>query len=200
MAVLKSSYGGDMCGQFAVLGSLKAVKDYYNFLSSGDFSFDDQDSFDLDDFSDVKIPNQSVLPMSFMPIVTYKNKRIIMKKARWGLVPFWVKDESFAYKTINARRETLSEKASFKYALKERRCLIPFSGYYERDKNKKLHYFPNEDEKLQSFAGLYEIWGKDNLTTFTIITCDADEKVMTIHPRMPVVMNEEEGVEWLSFK
>jgi hypothetical protein len=30
-----------MCGQFAVLGSLKAIKDYYEFLKDGDFTLDD---------------------------------------------------------------------------------------------------------------------------------------------------------------
>ena len=43
---------------------------------------------------------------------------------RWGFIPFWADDERIGYKMINARAETVDEKASFKNALKKRRCLI----------------------------------------------------------------------------
>ena len=187
-----------MCGQFAVLGNLKAIKDYYEFLKKGDFIIDENEFYNPDLFSDVALPNPRVLPMSFAPIITCNHKKIYLQKARWGLVPFWAKDESFAVKMINARVETLSEKPSFKYAYKDRRCLIPFSGFYERDSKKNLHYFPNHNEELQSFAGLYEVWGNERLITFTIITSPADEKVVAIPPRMPVVMGEATALQWLN--
>jgi putative SOS response-associated peptidase YedK len=99
--------------------------------------------------------------MAYMPVATIIDYKVVMFKARWGLVPFSAKDESFAYKTINARQETLKEKASFKYALEKRRCLIPFTGFYEIDKQKQQHFFANENDEIKSFAGLYEVWGED---------------------------------------
>ena len=43
---------------------------------------------------------------------------------RWGLIPSWSKDTSIGNKLINAKAETLTEKPSFRNALKKRRCLM----------------------------------------------------------------------------
>jgi hypothetical protein len=43
---------------------------------------------------------------------------------RWGLVPFWAKDVKIGYTMINAKSETIVEKAAFRDAFKSRRCLI----------------------------------------------------------------------------
>jgi putative SOS response-associated peptidase YedK len=48
---------------------------------------------------------------------------------RWGLIPYWAKDQSFGLKTINAMSETAAEKPAFLDALKGRRCLIPADGF-----------------------------------------------------------------------
>lgn len=49
----------------------------------------------------------------------------------WGLIPFWAKDVSTARSLINARSETLAEKAVFKEAYQKRRSLVVMSGYFE---------------------------------------------------------------------
>ena len=49
----------------------------------------------------------------------------------WGLIPSWAKDRRIGSKMINARAETLAEKASFKGLLKKKRCIIPMDGFYE---------------------------------------------------------------------
>ncbi len=50
---------------------------------------------------------------------------------RWGLIPYWAKDQSFGLKTINAMSETAAEKPAFRDALRRHRCLIPADGFYE---------------------------------------------------------------------
>ena len=50
---------------------------------------------------------------------------------RWGLIPSWAKDRKIAWKTINARAETIATSASFKTAYAKRRCLVPVDGFYE---------------------------------------------------------------------
>jgi len=224
-----------MCGQFAVLASLKAIKDYYEFLKDRSFMFDIDEFYEFDSDLLINLPQETVKPMNYLPIVAFSQSEIgttdnivSIMPARWGLVPHWAKDESFALKTINARIETLSEKASFKDAYQKRRCLVPMTGFYEKGR-----YFPNADDGLKSFAGLYEVWemgagrmergdgsmelgsrtignrlygatsplpspsGEGVLTTFTIVTCPADDRVLGVHHRMPVVLDEVQAVEWL---
>ena len=50
---------------------------------------------------------------------------------RWGLVPNWAPDPKIAYRTINARAETVATKPSFRDAFRLRRCLVIVDGWYE---------------------------------------------------------------------
>jgi putative SOS response-associated peptidase YedK len=45
--------------------------------------------------------------------------------AKWGLLPHWAKDSKVAFKMINARAETLTEKPAYRSLLNRHRCLIP---------------------------------------------------------------------------
>lgn len=124
---------------------------------------------------------------------------------KWGLIPSWSKDDSFASKLINARAETLSEKASFRDAYKKRRCLIPASGFYEWEKTadgKQPHYFYLKDKDIFGFGGLWEEWTDketgEQIETCTIITTNANELLNTIHDRMPVIIKPENYEQWLN--
>jgi len=54
-----------------------------------------------------------------------------------GLIPYWVKDPKIAYRTINARSETVDKAPSFRQAFAKRRSLIPADGFYEWRKTAK---------------------------------------------------------------
>ena len=83
---------------------------------------------------------------------------------RWGLVPFWAKDEKIGYSTINARAETVRTKPAFREAFKRGRCIVPASGFYEwraeGGKGKQPYSFRRGDGEPLSMAGLWERWQK----------------------------------------
>lgn len=81
---------------------------------------------------------------------------------RWGLIPYWAKDQSFGVRTINAMSETVAEKPAFRDAIKRRRCLIPADGFYEwkriGPKEKQPYSFGLATGSLFAFAGLWDRW------------------------------------------
>ena len=122
-------------------------------------------------------------------------------KLGWGLIPFWANDEKIAYKTINARSETVADKPAFRAAFKSRRCLIPADGWYEWKKigNQKQPYLITRSDGPFSFAGLWERWqkGDEPVETFAIVTTKAADEISELHDRMPVVVPRSRYSSWL---
>ena len=122
----------------------------------------------------------------------------------WGLIPSWAKDMSIGNKMINARAETVAEKASFKKPFKDKRCLVLANGFYEwkktDKKNKIPYYFMLKSKQPFAFAGLWEEWKNpegEKILSFTIITTKANELMEPIHDRMPVILKENVETQWL---
>jgi putative SOS response-associated peptidase YedK len=162
----------------------------------------------------IPIPRQTDLPISWniapsqVVLAIRKNPETgerSLDGLRWGLIPSWAKDDKIAYKTINARVETLDTTASYRSAFKKRRCLIPSDGFYEWQRAgalKQPYSIGMQDGSPFVFAGLWEGWkrpgSEDWLRTCTIITCEPNEFTATIHSRMPVILPEEVHEAWLS--
>ena len=121
---------------------------------------------------------------------------------RWGLIPFWAKEEKIAYSTINARAETVASKPAFRDAFKKRRCLIPADGYYEwkpEGGTKQPYRITLDPEQPFSFAGLWEHWEKGGkvVESCTIIVTNANDLTKDIHDRMPVILDPKDYIGWL---
>jgi len=127
--------------------------------------------------------------------------------AKWGLIPSWSKDSLRASNAINARSESIAEKPSFRDAFRQRRCIIPVSGYYEWATElgpyppKQPFYIHNKNDSLLAIAGLYEYWfdpqTKKEVTTAAIITREATGPLATIHHRMPVFLTPDRWGKWI---
>jgi putative SOS response-associated peptidase YedK len=137
-----------------------------------------------------------------VPVIIANSSRQIVLM-RWGLIPHWAKDAKTAYKMINARVETLTQRPAFRGLLSHHRALVPASGFYEwqgKGREKTPYYIHPQDDQYIAFAGLYDTWttpdGED-LYTFTIITTEADPFMAKLHNRMPVILARELEDDWL---
>ena len=148
------------------------------------------------------LPNYNIAPTHYCPVITASD-RCHINIFRWGLIPFWAKEEKIGYRMINARVETLMEKSTHKSALKNRRCLVPLDGFYEWQKegiNKIPYRIQTTDQELFAVAGLWDKWkskGGETIYSFTIITTPPNELMASIHNRMPAIMTKEQEELWL---
>jgi putative SOS response-associated peptidase YedK len=136
-------------------------------------------------------PSQKVLAIRFNP----ETQQRPLDALQWGLMPHWTKDSKIAYRTINARAETVDKAPSFRQAFIKRRCSIPADGFYEWRKTAKPKLpfaIAMKDGRPFTFAGLWENWKDPEsgewLRTCTIITGEPNELVAQIHPKMPVIL------------
>ena len=138
-----------------------------------------------------------------------------IKMIQWGLIPSWSKDKEKAFdarkNTLNAKCETIYEKPSFRGSAKNRRCLIPATGFFEwmdLNKVKFPHHISIKDEEIFSFGGLWdsatfinEDGIKEVIETFSVITTDANLLMAKIHnlkKRMPFILPRELENKWLN--
>jgi len=108
---------------------------------------------------------------------------------------------------INAKAETAAEKRTFSSSLKERRCVIPATGFYEWHKKEKAkstdkYLFQMNDSPMLYMAGLYNQFqvGESITECFVIFTRMANSSIQDIHDRMPVILRRNELENWLMDK
>lgn len=148
------------------------------------------------------VPNFNVCPTNQIHVVLGEGgaaRRLV--SMRWGFIPHWYKTASDGPLLINARAETLAEKPAFRQACRERRCLIPVTGFYEWTKDSEGVRWPwyiSAGSPL-ALAGVWQEWaeGDDVMNTCAIVTTTANETMSQVHHRMPVVIDEEDWGLWL---
>ena len=141
--------------------------------------------------------NYNAHPTQKLPIIkSYTNGRAL-EICEWGLIPSWAKDKKDFRPLINARLETLVEKVSFKKLIQTSRCLVVADGYYEwkrENKEKTPYYFTKTDSSIMFFAGIHQN------NQFCIITKEATNTVKEVHHREPLIINEEQILNYLNIK
>ncbi|MBQ6175009.1 MAG: SOS response-associated peptidase [Clostridia bacterium] len=101
---------------------------------------------------------------------------------------------------INARSETAERKPLFSRSMRERRCLIPATAWFEWDHRRKpaaKYAISPADSTWFYLAGIYRY---DDRTEpeYTILTREASDDLRGMHPRMPVALPASLGAQWLS--
>jgi putative SOS response-associated peptidase YedK len=131
---------------------------------------------------------------------------------KWGLVPFFVKNLEQALKlrtmTPNCIGEEAFDKPSFRIPIRNHRCIVPVSGFFEWQTVNKLKYpyfIYNTNHEIISLAGVYDSWldtsSGEIYNSFSIVTCPANSLLTKIHnikKRMPLILNDDQVKTWLN--
>ena len=150
-----------------------------------------------------KVPNFNICPTNDMHVVSLGEAGRQITAMRWGFLPHWYKSPSDGPLLINARAETIAEKPAFRAACRERRCLIPATGFYEWTKDAEGRrlpwYISRSDDQPLALAGIWQGWGKgDGLrNSCAVVTTGANSAMSAIHHRMPVILEPADWPLWL---
>jgi putative SOS response-associated peptidase YedK len=181
-----------MCGRFVSASPPDQIARYFDAVDDGEHALE---------------PNYNVAPTTDVYAVLVDGGVRRLEVLHWGLVPFWAKSPSAGNKMINARAETVATKNAYRHAFRKKRCIIPADGFYEwkvvpGQKNKQPMYIHRPDGEPMAFAGLWEVWRNpdapgEELHSCTVVTGEANEKMATVHDRMPVMLPPSAWETWL---
>jgi putative SOS response-associated peptidase YedK len=149
-------------------------------------------------------PRYNVAPSQLVPVVTVENDRVL-RRLRWGLVLAGEPRKSSAV-MINARVETLATRPGFRRAFRERRCVVPATGYFEWRKEpergaKQPLWIHPKDGSVMALAGVWSgtVSGDGEVVdTFAIVTTDAPDTLRSIHERVPLELHGSDVDRWLA--
>lgn len=177
-----------MCGRFLLTSPIDVISD----------------TFGVDTHANIPA-RYNIAPTQPVLIVrnSEKGKRELAS-VEWGLVPEWAKELRREKPMINARVETVIEKASFRSPMKRTRCLVPANGWYEwkgRVGAKQPWLIESASKSPFAFAGLWTTWhgtdGESWLETMVILTAPSVGPLKSVHHRRPLVVQSEQYSAWL---
>src|SRR5687767_6709963 len=105
-----------MCGRYALTTPAEVIAQIFRLGVVSDYA-----------------PRWNIAPTQSAPVIRSDRhtgeRRLDL--LRWGLIPYWAKDESIGNKMINARSESVADKPAFRNLLERHRCIIPADAFYE---------------------------------------------------------------------
>ena len=96
---------------------------------------------------------------------------------------------------INTRAETALEKPTFAESARYRHCVIPSTGFFEWDGDRRKFRFTMPDATELYMAGIYDVRG--GVPCYSILTTAANESMREVHDRMPLVLEHTQVEPWL---
>jgi len=197
-----------MCGRFGLVADRQQLEARFGLVAVSD-------AIDLR-------PRYNIAPGQSIPIVRHSRSRggRLLDAVHWGLVPPWSSGPNDGPRAINARAETAASKPAFRRAWRQRRGLVPATGFYEwkqtggKAKQPYLIHCRAEDEADLpppfAMAALWETWTPDDdeqgpdqgrspkpLLSAAILTTEPNSLLVDLHDRMPVILPPDAWDRWL---
>lgn len=166
-----------MCGRYTIHISRKRFEAVYDAQAPLEF-----------------VERWNVAPTQLAPIIRARDGDLEAAMLRWGF------QKPGKAVLINARGETVNQLPSFASSFRQRRCIVPASGWYEwkaiSTGQKQPHHLCASDGEPLAFAGLWTPSPEGE--RFVIVTKPAREVISHIHNRQPVIVSRERWKVWLS--
>lgn len=139
----------------------------------------------------VHLRQGDIHPMDVAPVLVAAGEGgIRCDLQRWGM-PGYQRNQLI----INARSETVQEKKLFSRGMEQRRIVIPATWFYEWNRQKEKYTFYRKEKPVLFLAGIYNPCQGEN--RFVILTTKANASMEPVHDRMPLLLEEEEIVDWI---
>lgn len=177
----------NMCGRFTqAFEDWSGILEYFGIIDNG---------FRLP-------PRYNLAPTQDVAAIISDGRQRRIGRLRWGLVPAWSESDKTTFSTFNARADKLLANGMWKRLVPRKRCIIPADGFFEwRKRDKQPFRILLNSRPVFGFAGLYDTWkspdGSMKVGSCTIITCEPNLFMASIHNRMPVILREDQHDLWL---
>lgn len=153
----------------------------------------------------IRLPLFNVAPTQALPVVVAADGTRTLQAMRWGFPSMWLPEPWAGRPLINAVAEEAAKKPTWSKALRERRCLVPTSGFYEWQKVGKKRYplwFRPAHGEVLTLAGLWGEFEKEGerIRCVSILTVANNADLEGVHDRMPVILPEGDWATWLDPK
>lgn len=158
-------------------------------------------------FADSEEIQIRAFPHTEFPVIVELNHRRSIKWMNYSLVPPWSESRKPKFSTYNARIETLCEKPTWREPIKNKRCLVGITSFfescYEGSHAGNIVQFKSPRSQIWAAAGIWSEWVDKNtgeiFDSFAIITTEPSEFIRGIgHDRSPVFLNAKDFDSWLS--
>ena len=139
-----------------------------------------------------------IYPTQIAPVIlTEPDAGVTVRPMKWGF------PRVGGGVVINSRSEKSDTTPMFQRSVRERRCLIPASWFFEwrrvnGNKTRDKYAFSLADARrgeLLYMAGVYNLfqggYAGGGYDGFAILTCAADAQMLPYHDRMPVILRDE---------
>lgn len=132
-------------------------------------------------------------PTNTVPVIEKTGNGLKLDICKWGYL--LSKGKALV---INARVESVMDKPSFRNGIRNHRLLIPASGFYEWNHLKEKSIFTRQDAPVLYMAGFCDWFGNER--RFVILTTAANESMVKVHDRMPLILEKEQLLDWFDDK
>lgn len=176
-----------MCGRFA---QSQTREEYLTYLS--------EEAERNIAFAPEPIGRYNVAPGTRVLLLSERNEELHLDPVHWGYAPEWWDKPAL----INARVETAATSRVFKPLWQHGRAICFADGWFEwkREGDKKQPYFIHRKDGKPIFMaviGSVPFEHGDEAEGFLIVTAAADQGLIDIHDRRPLVLVPEAAREWM---